>query len=70
MKALMIQVVHHCYLFLKNRLFASDITVGAVIEHLKKNDPEPKWNDPAQHPRTRVIWTKRGRRLSSSVRKR
>ncbi|HLI98453.1 MAG TPA: hypothetical protein VKT76_01950 [Bradyrhizobium sp.] len=48
MKILMIQVVHYSYNFLTN-LFVSG-TAGLLIEHLKKHDPEPRWNDPARKP--------------------
>jgi hypothetical protein len=44
MKALMIDVVNHCYEFV-SKIF-DDVVGEAIIETLKKNDLVPKWNDP------------------------
>jgi hypothetical protein len=44
MKALMIDVVNHCYQFV-SKIF--DDAVGeAIIETLRQRDLVPKWNDP------------------------
>ena len=47
MKALMIDVVNHCYDFL-TVLF--DRFGDTIIEHLKKHDAVPRWNDPERRP--------------------
>jgi hypothetical protein len=44
MRALMIDVVNHCYQFV-SQIF-DDVVGEAIIETLKKDDLVPKWNDP------------------------
>jgi ligand-binding SRPBCC domain-containing protein len=44
MKALMIDVVNHCYEFV-SKLFG-DATGETIIEILRQRDLMPKWNDP------------------------
>src|SRR6516165_3665575 len=44
MKALMIDVVDHCYQFVS--MIFDDAVGEAIIERLRQGDLVPKWNDP------------------------
>jgi ligand-binding SRPBCC domain-containing protein len=47
MKALMIDVVNHCYDFLTTLCGPFGDT---IVEHLKQHDLLPRWNDPERRP--------------------